>query len=98
MTQVPRIGTGKGSAVHGIARLRLVRANPFDGMEECPNDDCPQPLPFPSCVRTLPRKGSGYHAEQALEQVSLSLARLRLDLERNAGTDDGPTDHGPRAA
>lgn len=89
-TQVPGNGTGKGSAVHGIARLRLVRANPFDGMEECPNDDCPQPLPFPSCVRSLPRKGSGCDAEEALKQVTLSLSRLRAELERDDGPDDSP--------
>lgn len=28
-------------------------------MEECPTDDFPQPLPFPSCVRDLPRRASG---------------------------------------
>ena len=88
---MPRNGIGKGSAVHGFARLRLVRANPIDGMEECHIDDCPQPLPFPTCVRALPRKGGGgYGAEQALDQVTLSLARLRAELERDDGPDDSP--------
>ena len=80
--------------MHGFARLRLVRANPIDGMEECHIDDCPQPLPFPTCVRTLPRKGGGnagaHGAEQALDMVTLSLARLRAELERDDGPDDSP--------
>jgi len=59
-------------------------------MEECQIDDCPQPLPFPSCVRSLPRHAGGHAAEDALAQVTLSLARLRAELERDDGSDDSP--------
>jgi len=90
---VPRTGTGKGSIVHGIARLRLVGTQPLDGIEECQQDDFPKPLPFPSCVRNLPRRASGHGAMEALDRVSYSLDRLRRELEnddRHGGPDDTP--------
>ena len=72
-------------------------------MEECPTDDFPQPLPFPSCVRDLPRRASGrgsaagrsaagQDALDALDRMSLAFARLR-----DAAT-DGRDGDGPRAA
>jgi len=82
--------------MHGTARLRLVGTPPLDGMEECPNDDFPKPLPFPSCVRDLPRRASGHSkagqdALAALERMNFSFNALRAALE-----DDGAD--GPRAA
>lgn len=82
--------------MHGIARLRLVGTQPLDGMEECQQDDFPKPLPFPSCVRSLPRRSSGHGALEALDRVSYSLDRLRRELETN-DRHDGPDDS-PRAA
>jgi len=68
--------------MHGIARLRLVGTSPVggetaDGIEECQQDDFPQPLPFPTCVRSLPRRSCGNAAEAALDRVTLSFERLR---------------------
>ena len=68
--------------MHGIARLRLVGTSPVggetvDGIEECHQDDLPQPLPFPTCVRSLPRRSRGNAAEAALDRVTLSFERLR---------------------
>jgi len=95
--------------MHGHARLRLVGTPPLDGMEECPTDDFPQPLPFPSCVRDLPRRASGRGAaagrgsaagrsaagQDALDALDrMSLAFARL---RDAAT-DGRDGDGPRAA
>ena len=83
--------------VHGFARLRLVGTTPIDGIEECPKDDFPKPLPFPTCVRNLPRGGHGHPALDAMDHVEFSLAKLRaaLDAVGKAAGDDG---NGPRAA
>ena len=83
--------------MHGYARLRLVGNQPFDGMEECPNDDLPKPLPFPSCVRDLHRRNGGHAALAALDRVSFSLERVRRELGQTA-RDSRPDDTGPRAA
>lgn len=96
--------------MHGFARLRLVGTSPIDGatvdgMEECRKDDFPQPLPFPTCVRTLPRHSTGNAALAALDRMTLSFDRLRAELESEQdrqdgiGPGDGPSDdHRPRAA
>lgn len=92
--------------VHGFARLRLVGTSPIDGttvdgMEECRKDDFPQPLPFPTCVRTLPRSSAGNAAFAALDRMTLSFERLRAELESEKDRQDGSgpgNDHGPRAA
>jgi len=66
-------------------------------MEECQQNDYPKPLPFPSCVRDLPRRAAGHAALEALDRVTYSLDQLRRDL----GQGDGPHDDrhdGPRAA
>lgn len=79
--------------MHGFARLRLVGTAGIDGIEECRKDDVPGPLPFPTCVRSLPvRCGSATAALEALERVSLSFEKLRAEIERD---DD---DDAPRAA
>lgn len=83
-------GIGKGSIVHGFARLRLVGTTPIDGMEECPKDDLPQPLPFPSCVRDFSRRSRGNAALDALDRVNFSLDKLRRELEQDSRNDDGP--------
>jgi hypothetical protein len=92
--------------MHGIARLRLVGTSPVggetaDGIEECHQDDFPQPLPFPTCVRTLPRHSAGNAALAALDRMTLSFERLRAEFESGEDRHDGPgprNDQGPRAA
>ena len=83
--------------VHGFARLRLVGTKTIDGIEECPKDDFPKPLPFPTCVRDLPRGGRAHEALDAMDHVEFSLAKLRaaLDAVQQASGNDG---NGPRAA
>ena len=76
--------------MHGYARLRLVGNQPFEGMEECPNDDLPQPLPFPTCVRDFNRRSRGHAALDALDRVTFSLDTLRRELEQTASDNDGP--------
>jgi hypothetical protein len=58
-------------------------------MEECPKDDLPQPLPFPTCVRNFHRT-RGAHALSALDRVSFSLEKLRRELEACDQDDNGP--------
>jgi len=58
---------------------------------------CPQPLPFPSCVRDLHRRNRGHGALDALDRVSFSLERLRRELGQT-GCDGHTDDTGPRAA
>jgi hypothetical protein len=74
----------------------LVGTPPLDGMEECQQNDFPKPLPFPSCVRNLPRRAAGHAALEGIDRVSYSLDRLRKALESN-DRHDGPGDP-PRAA
>ena len=68
--------------VHGFARLRLVGTTPIDGIEECPKDDFPKPLPFPTCVRNLPRGGHGHPALDAAT-CDLVTKRARFDAARD---------------
>lgn len=87
---------GKGFTMHGFARLRLVGTAPIDGVDDCAADDLPGPLPFPTCIRELPVGSHGgcaaAQAILALEQVDLSLDKLRAQLE---GSHE---EEGPRAA
>ena len=87
---------GKGFTMHGFARLRLVGTAPIDGVDDCVADDVPGPLPFPTCVRDLPIGSHGgcaaAQAILALEQVDLSLDKLRAQLESSH------EEEGPRAA
>jgi hypothetical protein len=66
--------------VHGYARLKLVGTPPIDGIEECPKDEYPKSLPFPTCVQTL----------LALDNACFSLAKLRAALDETCAHDDGP--------
>jgi hypothetical protein len=87
---------GKGFAMHGYARLRLVGTLPVDGVEECSTDEFPGPLPFPTCVRELPIGSHGgcaaAQAILALDRVNLSIDKLRERLQAAHG------DEGPKAA
>ena len=87
---------GKGFAMHGFARFRLVGTAPVDGVDECGTEDLPESLPFPTCVRDFPTGGrgacAGARAMDALTRVNFSIEKLRDALESSQD------EEGPRAA
>lgn len=76
--------------VHGYARLKLVGTPPIDGIEECPKDEYPKSLPFPTCVQTLPHRDRSLDPLMALDNACFSLAKLRAALDESCAHDDGP--------
>jgi hypothetical protein len=76
--------------MQGFAGLRLVGTSPIGGIEECSFDDAPRPLPFPTCVRDLPRGSRSHDALDALERASFCLEKVRLALATTNADHDGP--------
>lgn len=87
--------------MHGYARFRLVGEDASDVPGERRFDEAPQPLPFPTCVRRLPRGGGAGDPLAALDQVTLSFEKFLRVLEgerRRAEIEGNGRDDGPRAA